>query len=555
MIVRYCSKTAVERLKRHIRQKSDWQLYPCYSTEGVARLAAILGIPKTGDDFALQRGPDLLNRKSHFRQLATSVALPLPHGSVATDPNGLFKAVTSLKSETGRVIVKLDNGAGGVGNVILTSNKSDPLPGARDTRWVSWPSFDPEALWSEMTTASCKTLVVESYHLARSLFYLEYTIQDDASIAFVNSGSIRLRKSADRSERALIWTGLELPSDLEDEQLLAAQAHAYRFVALARDLGYRGMINIDAIFAQDGRLLFNEANGRWGGGSVLHNIAVRLLVPKPRPGKQPIYTKTTDKRILKLLDKPPPQGFARWTGPLLAEALGDVDVQYVWRFLRSHKIDLVARKSWCESNDPNFTAKAADVVGLYVAPPAKAIVLCVDEKPSIQALERAQGYLKLPNGRALTGQSHDYKRHGTTTLFAALEVATGKIIATHSKRRRRVEFLDFMNSVTAAFPNRKLHVILDNLNTHKKNEDWLKAHPNVQFHFTPTSASWLNQVEVWFSILQGQSLSGTSFTSLKQLQEHIDAYVNAYNDRAEPFVWTKKKVRQRRFKGRRITQL
>ena len=211
------------------------------------------------------------------------------------------------------------------------------------------------------------------------------------------------------------------------------------------------------------------------------------LQDKPRPGKQPIYTKTTDKRILKLLDKPAPEGFARWTGPLLAGALGDVDVQYVWRFLRSHKIDLVARKSWCESNDPNFTAKAADVVGLYVAPPAKAIVLCVDEKPSIQALERAQGYLKLPNGRALTGQSHDYKRHGTTTLFAALEVATGKIIATHSKRRRRVEFLDFMDSITAAFPDRKLHVILDNLNTHKKNEHWLKAHPNVRFHFTPTA--------------------------------------------------------------------
>ena len=132
------------------------------------------------------------------------------------------------------------------------------------------------------------------------------------------------------------------------------------------------------------------------------------LKDKPRPGKQPIYTKATDKRILRLLDKPPPEGFARWTGPLLAEALGDVDVQYVWRFLRSNKIDLVARKSWCESNDPNFTAKAADVVGLYVAPPSKAIVLCVDEKPSIQALERAQGYLKLPNGRALTeiGRAH-----------------------------------------------------------------------------------------------------------------------------------------------------
>src|SRR5262249_16396351 len=230
------------------------------------------------------------------------------------------------------------------------------------------------------------------------------------------------------------------------------------------------------------------------------------LKDKPRPGKKPIYTKATDTRILALLDEPPAKGFARWTGPLLAERLDDVDVQYVWRFLRSHRIDLRARKSWCESNDPAFASKVADVVGLDIAPPEKAIVLCVDEKPSIQALERAQGYLKLPNGRTLTGQSHDYKRHGTTTLFAALEVATGKIIATHSKRRRRVEFLGFMNNVAEAFPNRELHVILDNLSTHKKNEDWLKAHPNVHFHFTPTSASWLNQVEVWFSILQGQSL-------------------------------------------------
>ncbi len=279
------------------------------------------------------------------------------------------------------------------------------------------------------------------------------------------------------------------------------------------------------------------------------------LLDKPRPGKEPVYTKATGKRILGLLDQPPPKGFARWTGPLLARALGDVGVQYVWRFLRSHKIDLVARKSWCESNDPDFVSKAADVVGLYVAPPDKAIVLCIDEKPSIQALERAQGYLKLPNGRALTGQSHDYKRHGTTTLFAALEVATGKITATHTKRRRRVEFLGFMDGVVKAHPGRELHVILDNLNTHKKNEHWLKKHPNVKFHFTPTRASWLNQVEIWFSILQGQSLSGASFTAVSQLQEHIDAFIRAYNEKAEPFMWTKKKVRQRRFKGRRITQL
>src|SRR6201999_1867517 len=280
------------------------------------------------------------------------------------------------------------------------------------------------------------------------------------------------------------------------------------------------------------------------------------LKDKPRRGKQPIYTKATDKRILKLLDKPAPDGFARWSGPLLAAALGDVDVQYVWRFLRSHKIDLAARKSWCESTDPNFTAKAADVVGLYVAPPAKAIVLCVDEKPSIQALERAQGYLKLPNGRALTGHSHDYKRNGTSTLFAAFEVATGKVTASHKNRRRRVEFLDFMNDIVADHPDTAIHVILDNLNTHKpKNDRWLKRHPDVHFHFTPTRASWLNQVEIWFSILEGKSLHGASFTSVKQLREHIDAFIAAYNQNAKPFVWTKAKVHQRRVKGRRISQL
>jgi DDE superfamily endonuclease len=138
------------------------------------------------------------------------------------------------------------------------------------------------------------------------------------------------------------------------------------------------------------------------------------------------------------------------------------------------------RKSWCESNDPEFAAKAADIVGLYLAPPENAIVICVDEKPSIQALERAQGYLKLPNGRALTGQSHDYKRHGTSTLFAALDVITGKVIAAHKSRRRRIEFLAFMNQVVAAYPGHQLHAIVDNLSTHKpKNDRWLKQHPEA----------------------------------------------------------------------------
>jgi transposase len=275
----------------------------------------------------------------------------------------------------------------------------------------------------------------------------------------------------------------------------------------------------------------------------------------PRSGTPAKYGEATDKRIRTVLDQPPPKGFARWNGPLIAEKLGDVDVQYVWRSLRKQKIDLGGRKSWCESNDPEFGAKAADVVGLYMAPPENAVVLCIDEKPSIQALERAQGYLKLPNGRTLTGHSHDYKRNGTTTLFAAFEVATGKVKAAHKKRRRRKEFLDFMDDVVADYRNRKLEVILDNLNTHKKNDAWMKNHPNVTFHYTPTRASWLNQVEAWFSILQGQSLTGASFTSVEQLKAHIDAFIKTYNKTAEPFVWTKSKVHQRRVKGRRLSDL
>jgi transposase len=167
------------------------------------------------------------------------------------------------------------------------------------------------------------------------------------------------------------------------------------------------------------------------------------LTDKQRPGPAPKYTAETGRRILAVLERPPPAGFARWTGPLIASDLGDVSEQHIWRFLRAQQIDLDGRKSWCESDDPAFAAKAADVVGLYMAPPENAIVICVDEKPSIQALERAQGYLKLPNGRTLTGHSHDYKRNGTSTLFAAFEVATGKVTVAHKNRRRRVEFLEF----------------------------------------------------------------------------------------------------------------
>ena len=279
------------------------------------------------------------------------------------------------------------------------------------------------------------------------------------------------------------------------------------------------------------------------------------LADAPRPGKPKTYDAAVDRRILAALDRPPPAGFARWTAPLLARQLGDVSDQHIWRFLRAQRIDLAGRRSWCLSSDPEFVAKAADIVGLYLAPPDHAIVLAVDEKPAIQALERAQGYLKLPNGRSLHGQAHEYRRRGTTTLFAALEVATGQIKAKHSKRRRRAEFLDFMNEVVADYPDQEIHVVLDNLRTHKPKRDrWRARHKNVHFHFTPTHASWLNQVEIWFSILARRTLEGASFTSVRQLRQAIDAFIEAYNPTAAPFQWRRATIHPKGLASR-ITDL
>jgi transposase len=301
--------------------------------------------------------------------------------------------------------------------------------------------------------------------------------------------------------------------------LLAAAGQASR--AIARDLGvtHRTVSKWRVRFAKDRLAGLGDA---------------------PRSGKPKTYGADADRRILALLDRPPPQGFARWTAPLIAKELGDVSDQHVWRFLRAQGIDLAGRKSWCLSADPEFAAKAADIVGLYLDPPEHAVVLAVDEKPAIQALERAQGYLKLPHGRALTGLAHEYKRRGTTTLFAALEIATGQIRAKHSKRRRRTDFLGFMNRIVAEYPDQEIHAVLDNLSTHKPKRDrWLVRHTNVHFHFTPTHASWLNQVEIWFSILARSTLKGASFTSVRQLRQAIDAFIAAYNPTATPFQWQK----------------
>lgn len=282
-----------------------------------------------------------------------------------------------------------------------------------------------------------------------------------------------------------------------------------------------------------------------------HRLGIAGLSDAPRPGARRKYDGDTERRILAELDSPPPEGYTSWTGKLLAAALGDVSDDQVWRVLRRHHIHLKRRRSWCVSTDPEFAPKAADIVGLYLDPPRNAMVLCIDEKPSIQALERAQGWLRLPDGQALRGFTHEYKRHGTTTLFAALEVATGLVRTGHYARRRRREFLDFLNEVVADYPDKEIHVVLDNLNTHKPRKDlWLKRHPHVRFHFTPTHASWLNQVECWFSILCRGAINGASFTSPRQLRQAIDRFVAAYNQNASPFEWTKQVVHPVTLKNR-----
>ena len=269
---------------------------------------------------------------------------------------------------------------------------------------------------------------------------------------------------------------------------------------------------------------------------------IAALQDQQRSGRPRQYGAETEQRVLAKLDEPPPEGYATWNGTLLAQALA-LPPDQAWRILRRNGIQLQRRRSWCISTDPEFAPKAAEIVGLYLDPPENAAVLCVDEKPSIQALERAQGYLRLPNGKAVRGQSHEYKRHGTTTLFAALEVGTGKVTGMQAPKKRREEFLAFMNQVVSAYPNQELHVVLDNFSTHKpKHDAWLSRHPNVHFHFTPTHASWLNQVEVWFSILSRAALRGSSFTSIQEVSERIDSFIAAYNRFSKPFRWKAKEV-------------
>jgi transposase len=210
------------------------------------------------------------------------------------------------------------------------------------------------------------------------------------------------------------------------------------------------------------------------------------LLDQPRPGKPPKYGAAFRDRVLALLEQPAPPGLSHWDGPHVAEKLG-ASVHAVWRTLRREGIYLQRLRTWCVSTDPEFAPKAAEVVGLYLNPPLNALVLSMDEKPSIQALQRPSGYVETDSGKVMRAMKSTYKRQGALNLFAALEIASGQIYTATTEQTKREDFRRFLDAVIAELPAQKeIHVILDNYSTHKKNADWLaKYQGRVLFHFTP----------------------------------------------------------------------
>ena len=264
-----------------------------------------------------------------------------------------------------------------------------------------------------------------------------------------------------------------------------------------------------------------------------------LLRDKTRPSRIPALGAEVAEKIVALTLQEPPGEATHWTGAMMAKAVG-VSVSSVQRIWRAHGLQPHRVRQFKLSNDPDFVPKLRDVVGLYVDPPAHAIVLSVDEKSQIQALDRTQPGLPLKKGRAGT-MTHDYKRHGTTTLFAALNVFDGTVIGRNMQRHRHQEFIRFLNGIEAEVPAGKVvHVILDNYAAHKhpRVRQWLERHPRWTFHFTPTSCSWLNAVEGFFATLTKRRLKRGVFRSITDLQVAINRFLGEHNAEPRPFKWT-----------------
>jgi transposase len=268
------------------------------------------------------------------------------------------------------------------------------------------------------------------------------------------------------------------------------------------------------------------------------------LTDQDRSGRP--RTADRSKILATTLAAPPKKlGITHWSSRLLAAHL-KVDASTVLRTWRHYRVQPWRSETFKFSTDPELVAKVTDVVGLYLAPPENAIVLSIDEKSQIQALDRTRKMLPMQPGFP-ERRSHDYVRHGTSTLFAALEVATGKVTAACKPRHRHQEFLAFLKQVARVYPADEhgrpieLHLIMDNYAAHKRVEvrDWLTANPRIKVHYTPTSGSWLNLVEVWFGIIERQAIHRGTFGSVKDLNAKIRAFINGWNDRCHPFVWTK----------------
>jgi transposase len=259
----------------------------------------------------------------------------------------------------------------------------------------------------------------------------------------------------------------------------------------------------------------------------------------PGRGRKPTYDRAKIKAIVETTLQTKPKGMTHWSCRLMAtrQGVSKSTVSTIWR---SHNLKPHRVKRFKLSRDPHFLEKLTDVVGLYLNPPQQALVLCVDEKSQIQALDRTQPGLPLKKGRCGT-MTHDYKRNGTTTLFAALEVLEGRVVGQCYERHRHQEFLKFLRRLDQEFPGAvPLHLVLDNYGTHKhpKVRTWLKRHPRFIPHFVPTSSSWLNLIERWFGELTGKRVRRGSFANVEELQQAILEFLATWNEDPKPFVWT-----------------
>ena len=333
------------------------------------------------------------------------------------------------------------------------------------------------------------------------------------------------------------------PVILNPEQRKALEQHS-RARSLPARLVERARIVLRAADGLQDRQIADELNitpekaARWR-NRFLDGGLPALQKDAPRPGRTRTITDATVKRVVDMTTREKPDNATHWSTRTMAAAAGlsETSVRRIWH---AHGLKPHLVRTFKVSKDPHFVEKLNAIVGLYLNPPEHAIVLCADEKSQIQALDRTQPGLPLKKGRCGT-MTHDYKRNGTTTLFAALEVAQGKVVGQCYARHRHQEFLKFLQRLDAEFPAEiKLHVVMDNYGTHKhpRVQRWLKRHERFIPHFVPTSSSWLNLVERWFGELTGKRIRRGTFVSVEDLQEAIAQFLAAWNNDPRPFVWT-----------------